>query len=921
MKTIPLKLVHDVGGEYLPAAWFIPGGDGAVWLKELLNWRVELASLRLLIVPSDEQAEAFGVVVTGCDVRPQVVIAQPYRQVGPRMFAPLESRLESAVSDREIDDLLESSSIVSYVWHPIAGLVGYESSDVLTVDRLLTPPQQLSTDWSAALPGVRLSQRLVSIEPIVELTLRDILEDGRDDIGSKSTLADAPKSPDETPLAGIQDAGRSLMKPFAHAAKWFADNSPGTANHRTWVNSLGDWASRIIQQSAASQSRRENEIKRLMNMLESDPDKGLRYAIPFGGDAHRGIGTPSDQLMSRNVDFGFGGGGPADFWAIPPDYQSRLHTQYAQLAIRETRLGRYRRAAYIYAELMGDYLSAARSLEQGRHFREAATLYKDRLGQPRKAAECFRDAGLWSEAIAAFQKLGDWEEVARLHEGLDDQKSAAEAWQCAASKCEAGNDYLRAAEIYGERLKNQRVAIACLEIGWDRSHQSEECLKALFKKLGEVEDHDGAQERVDRLCLSPHQPLNKQVQAATLLANLSHDYPNNRIREYAADTTRQLVARNLDTRTASGTLLAALQRLAPEDRLLTRDCNRFTQKSNAKRERRPPRNGQIQCEKRVFLDPDIDWESVTSDGQKIFAAGYGEKANHTALVLASWEPGKPDDPVQYTQWYWPGNERAKIKLSISAGTDRHVMIHLFGSHFKKDFTRKSGFPGTAVMNSVLPESVHEFDVKVGGSIWALDFEHARLSLHAFSEPGVRRTVYELPPVNMNQRFIYPNSVVCADSKVCVAVAGKFFVLDTTASSFSTAESSVAGVASETFPESPLEEWDLPQMARGIRYSGSTSDSRVAISFEDGGMVHWLASGEQRMFGHGLFLPITQFTPQGHLIAVDERGSLEIYDSRKKDLQLVTSTTSRDVRPIGIVTHFDRFCIVYEDGVIDLQRNI
>jgi len=62
--------------------------------------------------------------------------------------------------------------------------------------------------------------------------------------------------------------------------------------------------------------------------------------------------------------------------------------------------------------------------------------------------------------------------------------------------------------------------------------------------------------------------------------------------------------------------------------------------------RRPPRNGQIQCEKRVFLDPDIDWESVTSDGHKIFAAGYGEKANHTALVLASWDPGKPDDPIQ-----------------------------------------------------------------------------------------------------------------------------------------------------------------------------------------------------------------------------------------------------------------------------------
>lgn len=902
MKTASLKLVHAVGGDFQPVAWFIPGGDSGVWLKELLNWRVELDSLRLLIVPDAEQAEAFGVVVTGCDVRPTVVIAQPYRQVGSKMFAPLESRLEPAVSDKEIDDLLESSSIVNYVWHPIAGLVGYEPPDVLTVDRLLTPPQQLSTDWSAASPGVRLSQRLVSIEPIVELTLRDILEDGRDDIGSKSTLADAPKSPDETPLPGIQDAGRSLMKPFAHAAKWFAEHSPATANRRTWVNSLGDWANRVIQQSAASQSRRENEIKRLMHMLESDPDKGLRYAIPFGGDAHRGIATPSDQLVSRNVEFGFGSGGPADFWAIPPDYQARLHAQYAQLAIRETRLGRYRRAAYIYAELMGDYLSAARTLEQGRHFREAATLYKDRLGQPRKAAECFRDAGLWSEALDAFEKLGDWEEVARLHEGLDDQPAATEAWRRAASKCEDSDDYLRAAEIYDERLKKPIIAIACLEIGWNRSHQSDECLKALFQKLGEVEDHDGARERVDRLCLSPHQPLNKQVKAAILLANVSHDYPNNRIREYAADTTRQLVARNLETRTASGTLLAALQRLAPEDRLLTRDCNRFTQELNSKRARRPARNGQIQCEKRVFLDPDIDWESVTSDGQKVFAAGYGEKANHTALVLASWEPGKPDDPVQYTQWYWPGNERARVKLAISGQSDRPVMVHLFGSLFKKDFTRKTSFPGTAVMNSVLPDFVLGFATKIGGSIWGLTSQRRQVSLVAFSGSGVRFAAHELPDVELPQEFIESESVVCADSRVCVAISAKLFVLDTVASSFS-------------------ESTDLPQLAHGIYYSGSTPDSRVAVCFEDGGMVQWLASGEQRMFGHGLVNPIAEFTPQGHLIAVDERGSIEIYDSRRKDLQFVTSTTSRDVRPIGIVTHFDCFCIVYEDGAIDLHRNI
>ncbi|MFT4557012.1 MAG: tetratricopeptide (TPR) repeat protein [Planctomycetaceae bacterium] len=933
MKTVPLKLVHAVDGSFQPAAWFIPGDDSGAWLDELLRWHVDLTSVRLLVVPAavesaGEQAaaNAAGVLVTEIDGRPRASIAQPYRKIGSRLFAPLESRLDPAVSDRELDALLESSSIVAYVWHPVAGLIGYEASDRLTVDRLLTMPKRTSADWSAAVPGVRLSPRLISIEPIVALTIRDILEDGRDDIGSESTLDDAPRSPDETPLAGLQDAGRSLIKPLAYAAKWFTDHTPATANQRTWINSLGDWANRFIQQGMASQARRNNEIKRLMHMLESDPDKGLRYAIPFGGDAHRGVGTPSDQLVSRNVDFGFGGGGgPADFWSIPPDYQARLHAQYSQLAIRETRLGRYRRAAYIYAELMGDYLSAARTLEQGRHFREAATLYKDRLGQPRKAAECLRDAGLFSEAISAFEKLGDWEEIARLHEQLGNPEAAIDAWQRAATKCEEGNDYLHAAEIFDKHLKDQSSAIECLESGWDRSHQSEVCLKTLFQMLGQVEDHDGAKERVDRLCLSLHQPLNKQIQAATLLANLSHDYPNKTIRNYAADTTRQLVARNLETRAASGTLLAALQRLAPEDRLLSRDCNRFTQKVNSKRARRPSRNGQIQCEKRVFLDKEIEWEAVTTDGMKIFAAGFGEKANHTALMIAAWNPGKPDAPIEYTHWYWPGNERPRIQLAVRSQSDRPVMIHLFGAQFKKDFTRKTSFPGTSVMNSVLPGSTLAFATRPDGSIPCINYDRGNLHLMNLSLTGIPQAVHALS-VRSNEEtpfdpILSETGIACTDSQICVAIGQQLFVLDTASSTFSVAASDVALVASESFAEAPIEEIELPHQARGICCSGNASESRVAVTFEDGGMVQWLRCGEQRMFGHGLVNPIAEFTPQGHLIAVDEHGAIEIYDTRKKTLQLVASATSRDVRPVGLVTHFDRFCIIYEDGAIDLQRNI
>ena len=132
-------------------------------------------------------------------------------------------------------------------------------------------------------------------------------------------------------------------------------------------------------------------------MLQNNPDEGLRYALPMQGDAHRGIGAAGWELTTRDVDFQLsrlGGGQAADFWNLDEQWRKKLFNQYRQCAQREISLGRHRRAAYIFAELMGDHNSAAATLADGGHFREAAVLYKERLRQPRQAADCLRRGGL-----------------------------------------------------------------------------------------------------------------------------------------------------------------------------------------------------------------------------------------------------------------------------------------------------------------------------------------------------------------------------------------------------------------------------------------------------------------------------------------------------------------------------------------------
>src|SRR5258706_6839588 len=161
---------------------------------------------------------------------------------------------------------------------------------------------------------------------------------------------------------------------------------------------------------------RHKELHRLLHLLEKDPEAGLRHAIPMNDFAHRGLGRPGGRLGERPPDLDVNrlGGGPADFWHVPDHLQQVLRRRYREMADRELQLGRHRRAAYIYAELLGDLVSAAHALKQGQLYREAAVIYEEHLHNPLEAARCLADGGLLLEAIERYEKLERWLEAADL---------------------------------------------------------------------------------------------------------------------------------------------------------------------------------------------------------------------------------------------------------------------------------------------------------------------------------------------------------------------------------------------------------------------------------------------------------------------------------------------------------------------------
>ena len=130
-------------------------------------------------------------------------------------------------------------------------------------------------------------------------------------------------------------------------------------------------------------------IVRLYEAAHASARATLRFALPLGANAPRGIAPPSNRLTARDTDFSLSSlGRPSamDAWFVEERLRKDLIARYHEVATRELSLGRYRRAAYIYAELLGDLTAAANALRRGRYYREAAVLYRDRLHSPTMAA-------------------------------------------------------------------------------------------------------------------------------------------------------------------------------------------------------------------------------------------------------------------------------------------------------------------------------------------------------------------------------------------------------------------------------------------------------------------------------------------------------------------------------------------------------
>jgi len=558
-------------------AWLISGDDVQRWIEEIAAWKIDERQLRLFLLPQaigDSAVAGVFVISPGSadPMRPPAGLA--FGALAPGFYVPIEAEIRPVLDTAEIARL-RSRDIV--VLHPALGPLAFSEGDGLSVSDLLDAPPEREAKWAAPPVEIAPAPRITSISFRLQLSLQQLLDAEAGDIGSDG-VDNLPPADGEPPTDFVGRNLRKLGKMFRPSGKGAASGA-GNAFER-----MEQWAKNNFKGAALDLAQaRSRALLRLLDQLGKDPDAGLKHALPLGGSSlHRGLAKPGSTLGSRPTDFSLGrlgGGRAADFWDIPPDVRQALRQKYLELAERERHLGRHRRAAYIHAELLGDMLSAARVLVEGECWQEAAIVYRDHLRQPLEAAKCFVKARLIAEAVQIYETEGEFESLGELYRSLGDEEKAVEVFRQWVEWLRTRHFALRAAEILQEKLGARDEALALLESAWPASPEARACIERWFVMRGTAGEHAEASRLVGKLAAG-NPPGDSPLRLLQLFAWMQKSYPDRSVRLDAEDQGRALIAATLASaasglRDAQREILRTLPNLAPDDRLLHRDVQRF----------------------------------------------------------------------------------------------------------------------------------------------------------------------------------------------------------------------------------------------------------------------------------------------------------------------------------------------------------
>ncbi|WBO86875.1 hypothetical protein [Hymenobacter yonginensis] len=693
-----LTLSYHETAQRPASAAFLRGSDPAAWLRELSRWNLPIHQLACYLVPeSIRSVQVAGLFVVAAAPLPADVL-EPYgAEADGRLFVPVQATLWPATAP---DELAAALLWPRQLLHPSIGLVGFDTEDELSLVTLLDCTAPRATDWSRARPGIVPKPRLQQVRvlaPTVAEVLESFQSDvgtvplaqlpglAKNQPGSvrkafnslRHRLLTAvlamirwlPGLP-AAPVVGVLGMVLLVVMAFALLASVVSQLGQGSLGGlivpltllivRIWRSFSNKDANQTIPTRPVTSARpgifqrlenwlggridnleqkRQNEIERLLRLFSENTEEALKYAIPLGGPYQdRGTAPQSARLGLRSTNFnlgGLGGGGRVDTWNLDA-YRHNLGLQYGAAATREIAAGRFKKAAYIYAHLLGDYQNAANALEQGGFYREAAALHKDHLRNLPAAAKCLEHGGLLLEAAEIYTELREHEKAGDLYQLLGQTELAARHYERGVSLFLGNQDHPAAARLLADKLADACRAQTVLLDGWASSKQPEVCLRQYFDVLA-AQSAANLSAHVQQV-FQQHTSAAQRIPLLQVLATVNEKHPAPELLTASRDIAYEVVG----TEATAGNMayLPLLRHFLPDDRLISADCSRFAS-------RQPPRplatSKLLSSSSAPQLDATIEWISAVTHGHQWVAIGTRDNRLH--LARGNWY-----GHVEYHSW-------------------------------------------------------------------------------------------------------------------------------------------------------------------------------------------------------------------------------------------------------------------------------
>lgn len=568
--NIVLQLTYDPECSQKISGAFIRGNAPSLWLREMNSWNISLEGITGLIIPehTGSVTPAGLFVIFKNNIPAAELITHPYSAVGNKLFIPVHASLQPLLSEDEM------SSLLIWEWqvfHPGIGFTGFNKEDELQPAELISFKQPVQTRWDFAHPGIPPMAKLMEISV--------------DKSEQQEVLRQLGKEIDAKPLSAINEPSKKTpafvslllkvmlmpvwcaLKIASHVHEFFHD----IKIHPFRFQRFMDW---MEGRKKSLQQSRNAELERLMHLFDEDSDEALKYAIPLNNPyAGRGTAPPSSTLGKHDAHFNvshLGGGGRVDHWNIEK-YYSDLSAKYYNTAQKAEANKDFKKAAYIYANLLGNFHAAARVLEQGQFFREASIIYRDHLLKPQEAAECLEKGGLLLEAIDIYKDIESFEKAGDLYIRLSQQEKAFKYYRKSADMALLMFNYVKAANIQEQKLKQVELALATLLSGWLGANRPEECLAEYFSTV--MRSDETLLYQHIRKVYEQHTSPNKQGSFLSVLITINAKTSDEQAKSTALDLAYLIISKEASA--GNTDKLPLLRHFVPDDQQLSVDYNRF----------------------------------------------------------------------------------------------------------------------------------------------------------------------------------------------------------------------------------------------------------------------------------------------------------------------------------------------------------